>query len=155
MPIMYCPCCENRGLDAYTKWNSRISNGSSEMLCVANDEHWHHTFMLNGAYCFCNRSERNDGCWCSFAYVDDDNSWCDCGTSRRYRIQYILLKNALYTDVKNGINPEIWAPTFPRRVGKVMEKYKKKTAKVLSNEQLPAVIIGIICSYQWEQVCEF
>ena len=140
---MYCPCCDKQGLNAYRKWKVR---SKTNLDCSQWHMPWHRACVRNGAYHFYGTDDIDDGCQCLGAEVDDDNVWCKCGTSRRYRVQYILLKDAFYCDVKKGVNLEFWAQTFPRRVGEVMEKYKKATASALN---LPVVIIEIIVSYQW------
>jgi hypothetical protein len=144
--IRYCPCCKKKGLNAYTKWNLR-SPGSTVMVCETSHQPWHHTYIHNGVYRFSNDHGLVDGCTCLGSSVDDNGAWCGCGESPRYKLQYAFLKSALYADVESGINFEMWALTFPRRVAEVMERYKAVAAAALA-DKLPTVLIEIIGSYQ-------
>lgn len=151
MTTLYCPCCEKWGLYGYTKWHAvepLDPSKASEMNCQYKNMTWHYTYILDGAYGFRNAyaTLARTGCRCEHSAVGDDGAWCQCGVSQRYRAQYILLKNAFYTEVKKGADPERWAPTFPRRVGEVMEKHKEEAAAALA-DKLPAVLIGVVMAY--------
>ena len=100
MTTLYCPCCEKRGLNAYTKWKAVESFSGSELNCEAGNRVWHHTYILEGEYNLYNEHNpvMGDWCQCQSADVDDDNARCRCGVSQRYRLHYILLKNAFYTE---------------------------------------------------------
>jgi hypothetical protein len=147
----YCPSCDLAGLIPYTVFTNP---GSAIEFCERDinplqKNNSHRTFVAHGAYAFSPIPfDKLCKTGCCEKYPNDDGVEC-CSPSLEHVDLWELLVGAIEKEAAAGIfDPDMWAPTFPRRAAELVKKSREVAVAALV-DKLPAVLVGVVVSYVW------
>jgi len=152
----YCPSCavarasnDARVGDAYTCWEPMgfgPSEGARFTGRCEHDDQDHSTYLYKGKYVF---DWVNNRCCCAIVCPDDNGVRCCSATGAGHDL-WGLLVAAMEKEADDGVLEVMnWLFTFPRRTIELVRRSRRMAAEALADE-LPVVLVGIVCDYFME-----